>query len=180
VLIPGHLAAGVLAVAFTTPAHRRPHPGMELGPVLLGALTPDLIDKPLQLLGVFVDGRSVGHSLVFLALAGIVWGASGCRNARWARPVGMWALGIATHFVADFVDGLVRRLIWGAITLRSWFAWPFSTRRGYTVAVMEWHPFELVWITPLEIATIAAAAWVMLRWRKRPRAGQDVAGAIGS
>lgn len=169
-LIPGHLAAGVLAVAVATPAHRRPRFGTELGPTLLGVLTPDLIDKPLFWLGVFADGRVMGHSVAFLGLAGLVWGGLWMRNQRSAWLVRMWALGVAAHLVADLADDTVHGLIRGSVTVRSWFGWPFSTTEWRTLAVQESPWFDLGWITPIEVATIAAATWVVYRWRDRPTA----------
>jgi len=66
-LIPGHLAAGVLVVAAARGVRRRPSLSRALLPALIGALTPDLIDKPLQFLGLVSGSRTVAHSPSFVA-----------------------------------------------------------------------------------------------------------------
>lgn len=148
-LITGHLAAGVLAVAAVHAIRPRqedlsPRPRFRsvLLPTLLGTLTPDLIDKPLEWAGVVSSTRSVGHSLWFLAVgAGLAfvlwWWMSRRGGARWMLPPAMWLVGIATHQLVDGVDEL----------LLDHFSRP----------------------TPLELALILAALGV-LGWWYRPGA----------
>ncbi|MFC6724741.1 metal-dependent hydrolase, partial [Halobium palmae] len=74
-----HVAVGYIAYSLLsrTPVARRPG-RRESVAVVLGALGPDLIDKPLSWgLGLFADGYSMGHSVFFavpLALAAVVVG----------------------------------------------------------------------------------------------------------
>lgn len=63
-LPPTHLSLGYLFYsAYLRISARRPD---ALGVVLItiGAVLPDIIDKPLQLIGFFSAGRTIGHSLI--------------------------------------------------------------------------------------------------------------------
>jgi len=150
-------------------AHRLGRPPdirTEVVPVLLGSLTPDLIDKPLLLAGVFVHGRSIGHSLTFLlaCLVGLYLVRRLSETA--AVPTGMWVLGIATHFLADFADDLVGGLLSGSLILSSWFIWPFGTPSTWDyrpgIALIPGYGG----FTPLEAAVVAAAIVVAVRLRR--------------
>ena len=66
--IPGHLA-----VAHVVARRRGADRVARIGLVALGALLPDLVDKPLMLAGVTPYGRTVGHSLVFWSFATWLW-----------------------------------------------------------------------------------------------------------
>ena len=96
----GHLGVGARAVqSWTPPVQRRW--------VLLGALLPDLVDKPLYYALAWVTGRrgaaiglvsgsrTFGHTALLLI---IVWLASLVLSRRWIRFV---ALGMVTHLVLD-------------------------------------------------------------------------------
>jgi len=48
-------------------SNRVPHPKLNLWVVAFAALLPDLVDKPLYLLGIG-DGRYVGHTLLFICV----------------------------------------------------------------------------------------------------------------
>jgi hypothetical protein len=83
----------------------------------LGALLPDLIDKPLFYLPFWLTGRRgdflsgthlFAHTLLFLLVLALA-----ARLTRWL-PVRALAIGVATHFVLDVV-GLsmgLRTLLW--------------------------------------------------------------------
>lgn len=71
-------------------------------PFILGLLVagfcfmlPDLIDKPLWVLGVIPDGRYMGHSLLIMILVAAVFGL-----ARWTYGLVALFVGI-THLVSD-------------------------------------------------------------------------------
>ena len=66
--VPGHLAAAYLLARLGAPRVDRLR--LErLGVLALGALLPDLIDKPLMWIGATPYGRTVGHSLLLWCLA---------------------------------------------------------------------------------------------------------------
>ena len=61
--IPGHLAVGYLAATATARLRNRP-PRLrtEVLPALLGAVTPDIVDKSAQLLGLYSRPFSTGFA----------------------------------------------------------------------------------------------------------------------
>lgn len=63
-LPPTHIAIGYLLVSISARARATTVGYRELRFIMIGALLPDLIDKPLQLVGVFPEGRALGHSLL--------------------------------------------------------------------------------------------------------------------
>lgn len=92
-MILGHLAISALL-------HR--YLDLDLGPVMVGGVFPDLTDKLLcQVLHITPSGRMYGHTLLGVALTTPlvrkIWGA---RTAR------AWAIGYLGHLVGD-VDGFV-------------------------------------------------------------------------
>jgi hypothetical protein len=103
-----HVAVAYIAYSLLsrTAVARRPGPAETLA-VVLGALAPDLIDKPLAwLFGVLSSGYGVGHSVfvaVPLAIAAVVAGAALDR-----RSVGT-AFGVAylSHLPADVYYGVL-------------------------------------------------------------------------
>ena len=203
--LPGHLAAGVLAAAALTlrsgpagkgmgpagqgPAGQGPNgQGLDRSallltiflPAALGGITPDLIDKSILALGGSVYGRTIGHSLLFLAGVTAGWalarrvgllsyGRAGFWRAGfgWAafgRAVGFWALGVASHLAADLADDALRGLLRGGIVWSSWFAWPVATPYRHVLRNREpWGGWPWPW-TPLE-AIVVAAALAFLAWR---------------
>ncbi|MFU8803935.1 MAG: metal-dependent hydrolase, partial [Bradymonadaceae bacterium] len=123
-LIPGHLSIGYLLVAGRANAlGRRPHLYTELLPALIGTLTPDLLDKPMMYLGLTPYGRTVGHSLVLLVLATLVWALASQRKWIATTALGWWTVGIASHHVADFVNDI----IYSGNVITAWFMWPYRT-----------------------------------------------------
>jgi hypothetical protein len=165
----GHLAAGALAAAGGAKLRGvRPTVLWALVPGALGGVTPDLVDKAILALEASRYGRTVGHSLVFLAVMAAAWALArrwGARGA--ARPLGFWALGVGTHLLVDLADDALRGLIHGGQAFYSFFAWPFAT--PYAWVVRNPHPLG-VWpwaVTPLEVAVLAGAVvWLAgVGWR---------------
>jgi len=74
-----------------------------LGPLLLGAYLPDILDKPLSML-LGLPGRSFGHSLVVEAA---VFGVAALALPGSRRIVGPIALGVALHLLEDWVKAVV-------------------------------------------------------------------------
>lgn len=83
------------------PADRGPL-GIDYRFILLGALLPDIIDKPLGLIllsGVLANGRTFLHTLLFLSLtmlAAVTLYRQ--RRAMWGIYI---AFGVLTHFIMD-------------------------------------------------------------------------------
>lgn len=70
--------------------------------ILLGALLPDIIDKPLGLIllpGVLANGRTFLHTLIFLIFTVL---AAVMVYRRWRAMWGIYiAFGVLTHFIMD-------------------------------------------------------------------------------
>jgi membrane-bound metal-dependent hydrolase YbcI (DUF457 family) len=76
---------------------------VRLGPLLLGAYLPDLVDKPLNNL-VGLSGRGYGHSLAVQVLAlGMAWAFA----RRHRQTIQALALGAAVHLIEDWVEPVV-------------------------------------------------------------------------
>jgi hypothetical protein len=89
----GHLAAGALAAAGGAKLRgARPAVLWVLVPGALGGVTPDLLDKAILALEASRYGRTVGHSLVFLAVMAAAWAVA----RRWGSRGAARAAGIAS------------------------------------------------------------------------------------
>ena len=180
--IPGHLATGALMAAGAERSLGRPLSfRWALLPALLGALTPDLVDKSLMYLGVFSSGRSVGHSVVVLAALTLVWLALRFarrtphhRRSRASSAFGFWVLGIASHHLADFVDDAARSLLRDSTAITGRSFWPLFGPRDHRIPLPEalaWPPDWPQWpwtVTPLEAAVVAAVlVWAIVALRAR-------------
>jgi hypothetical protein len=91
-----------------TLAAARPVRGAALGYLLLGSMLPDIIDKPLGevLFGSPAMGRTIGHTLLFLLLLGML--AYYSQDLRLASLAG----GVAAHLILDFMWNSPRTLLW--------------------------------------------------------------------
>jgi membrane-bound metal-dependent hydrolase YbcI (DUF457 family) len=82
--------------------------------VLLGALLPDLVDKPLGfwIAPEFVNNslRSVGHSILFGGMCALAVGLFTRR--RGAAPVSGFALALAAHLAFDRMWQMPAALLW--------------------------------------------------------------------
>jgi hypothetical protein len=87
----GHLG---IALGAGYVSNRVPHLKLNLWVVAFSALLPDLLDKPLYVLGIG-DGRYVGHTLLFVFL---VAGAVSFKNKRWGLSV---LFGAILHLLLD-------------------------------------------------------------------------------
>lgn len=104
----GHL--GLSLAAALVLARTVGHPSVSPRLVLVGAILPDVIDKPLALVG-FGDGRSLAHTAVFaLALVGFL--------AVLPRTefLGL-SFGVAMHLLLDGMWGQPDVLLWPALGL---------------------------------------------------------------
>jgi hypothetical protein len=90
----------------------------------LGALVPDLIDKPLERLGIagVPDGHTFAHTLLFTS----VLIGSGMIVARKRRDTRLLLLGLGslTHLLVDPVIIYPRTLLW------PFFGWDFGRSNG--------------------------------------------------
>jgi membrane-bound metal-dependent hydrolase YbcI (DUF457 family) len=171
VFILGHLGFGLeLAKPFKR--------DLPVRPLLLGALLPDLIDKPLYYalaaatgrrgaeIGLVSGTRTFGHTMLFLI------GLALLARRRNSRALSAVALGVATHLFLDSLsDAFTRRwdfslqaLLWPCLGWR-FPAYPYYGWQDHVAHVKE--PFLLC----AEIAGAAILAW---EWRKARRAALAV------
>ncbi len=125
--VVGHIAVGQL---LAWPPGQKFDGGRTFA-VILGALTPDLIDKSLKLFGVYPWGRTVGHSVFFWILIALI-AALASERGRGARLTA-FALGGFSHMIADFADDLVGGLHYTGYLVSAWFTWPYFNPDLYPI-----------------------------------------------
>jgi membrane-bound metal-dependent hydrolase YbcI (DUF457 family) len=82
--------------------------------VLVGAILPDLIDKPLSLMG-FGGGRTIAHTLLFACIVTAVV-STGFQRAR-AMPWLVLSFGVWTHLLLDMMWDVPGVLLWPTLGL---------------------------------------------------------------
>ena len=130
----GHLAVGYLAYVATVRARGRRQTGAAVAAVAIGSQLPDLIDKPLAwTVAVLPSGRSLGHSLLFVALlAGV--GYLLARRARRTELAVAFAVGHAAHALVDLGPDVVLGLLRGDASQLRWttyMLWPLLPSPPY-------------------------------------------------
>lgn len=170
--ITGHLAVGTLIV--TVPAlinKKQLQIKNALLPAILGALTPDIIDKSFQLIGVTPFGRSLGHSVFFWAPLLLLLMLQDRKKGK--SFYAWWVYGGLSHLLIDLINDFVRGLEFTGYLFSAWMAWPFTNADMAQVKI----PFEDVSfdrVSSLEVVAIVAAlfSFVVLihRQRKSPDA----------
>ena len=130
--------------------------------IALGALLPDILDKPLGLIlaGDLVGNgtRNVGHTLIF-ALALILAAGALAAAVKRVLPLAV-ALASAGHLALDGMWNHVQTLFWPLT------GWAFPSREW--VGAAEWTESTLFAIPdrmgdPLELAGLAVICWIAAR-----------------
>lgn len=100
----GHAAVGYLCYSVWLRIRDRGRPpGPAVIALAIGTQLPDLIDKPLAWsLGMIPSGRSLAHSLLFVAVLALVVWLLADRYDGWEAATA-FLLGYFTHIVADVV-----------------------------------------------------------------------------
>jgi hypothetical protein len=152
-------AAGHLAVGYFVGRAR----GGAMVAALVGAILPDLIDKPAQLFGLTPYGRSVGHSLIVWSL---LWIVSAPRSTL--RSVAILRTAIASasvHLATDLVDDVAEGFERSGFAFSGWFGWPVTDPDMWNLRVP--HAFARAEGIPtlLELATIACCLISAVRHR---------------
>lgn len=143
--IPGHLASAYFLARRDVP----------LAAVALGALLPDLIDKPMLWGGLTPYGRTVGHGLLFWGAALALWLLSSRRPGTSAALL----VGGFSHLLADLADDLVEGLERTGHVFSAWMGWPVTTPDMVNVQVPHLLEPMRHATTTLELATVAACLW---------------------
>ncbi len=116
----GHVAFAYVASRYQTPSRH------VAALAILGALLPDMIDKPLRLLGLYPWSRTVGHSVVTWVL---VLGFVLLVDVLLRRlPGSRWVLfGAMTHLIADLTNDVAAGFQFAGYALTSWGLWPMAS-----------------------------------------------------
>ncbi len=160
--IPGHLSAGYLLVSATARwgGRRPPLLFAEVLPVLVGTLTPDIIDKGLLYLEITDHGRTIGHSVFTLMALSAAAAVLFLVHRGAGKVMGFWLLGIGAHMATDLVDDAVRGVLHGRQLLSSWFLWPFLDASAWNLeSAWEVFPGSRLYMA-LEVAVVIGAVVV--------------------
>lgn len=139
----GHVAVAYVCYSAGRRVLRRPPPAdLPVAVLALGALTPDLIDKPLSWgLELFPTGYALGHS-VFVALpVGVALLLVGRRRDR-GELAAAFVLGYWSHLLGDVGSGV----LYGGGLSFSTVLWPVVRREPYGESLglfgRTWHYFR--------------------------------------
>jgi len=162
-MVLGHLT--VTSAGRRLVQQRVPRVFIPLGPLLLGAYLPDLVDKPLNII-LGLPGRAFGHSLVVESVA---FTLAALALPGWRRVIAPVGLGVAIHLVEDWVD---------PVTLLAPFLGPIPPAPPWSFVDSFLHFYSgggpLVW---LEVA--AASYWVAVAARHLTAARSDAESVDG-
>jgi membrane-bound metal-dependent hydrolase YbcI (DUF457 family) len=160
----GHLAVGYLCLSLAIRVrYRVPPRGPAAIAVAIGTQLPDLIDKPLAWrFGVIPSGRSLAHSLVFLAvLAAVAWVFAARSDRRLEASAFVGAA--LSHVFADMLPAALAGE-WARLGALLWPITPvyqYPDELDYTIVgfFLELEPAAL--ISPeLGITVVALALWI--------------------
>lgn len=156
-----HLAVGYLCYAAY--ARRRFDAVPREGPALaatVGAALPDLLDKPIRLVGLVGVGRTIGHSLLFALPLVVAVGLYACSSDR-------DLLGIA--FAAGYLSHLATDVPWhvlaGDFHELGFLLWPVTPMPPYTgTKPLGTLPGLEATVTTLWLEAVVLVAGVGLWW----------------
>ena len=125
--LPGHLAMGYLVAAGPALATRRAlDVRYAVVPALIGAVSPDFIDKPLNYFDIVSTSRTAGHSIFTILLLIALWHWLKRAKKAIARPYGWWLVGIGTHLFIDLVNDVFRGFEARGHLFTTWITWPLT------------------------------------------------------
>jgi len=156
----GHVSLATLLAQHRATAEGRPvATHADLIPVLFGALLPDLVDKSILYLGASPYGRTVGHSLLVLALFSAIWGFLRIQNTGGTRAFGWMLVGWASHLGGDLIDDFIDGAHFSGYLFSGWMGWPYSNPDMW-----EWKSQPIfsscdACLTIFEVTIIAGAIW---------------------
>ena len=152
----GHLAVGYLVAR----ADRA-----SLRPVWVGMFLPDLIDKPLLLVGYTPYGRSIGHSLFFWCVMAVLWMVAYAWRFTRARTFAALLVGGLSHLAVDLADDAVMGLERSGYAFSAWMGWPWTNPDMWSVRVPKLFAPDSAATTSLELLVLLACAIVLVRAR---------------
>ncbi|SFR66891.1 metal-dependent hydrolase [Halogeometricum limi] len=149
----GHLSVGyILYSAYTRVQLDRPPEWPAMFLILVGTQLPDLIDKPLWLLGILPSGRALGHSLLFAVPLAVLVTLALRRvfDAHWLGVA--FGIGYVSALLGDGALFLIQGTLTRDLVEISFWFWPFNLPAGQIV--------DALGVTPGIAAAIAQkSAW---------------------
>lgn len=135
----GHLAVGyLLYTAYTHLLRRRSPDGWPTLALAVGTQLPDLIDKPLAYWLEVIEGRALGHSVLFLVPVCAIVLVGTHRRDRGALGIA-FALGALSHLLGDTIVDLLSSSSYGV----SYLLWPALPSPQYGVTSFAHHLDQL-------------------------------------
>ena len=154
-----HLAVGYLAYAGYSRWQQGEPPAT--GPAVVaifGAALPDLIDKPLDTLGVVAVGRTIGHSLLFAIPLVVLVYVLFRRRDQVVLGVA-FAIGYLSHIAAD----VPWHLFWGDFHELGFLLWPLTPMPEYAavkpLGTIAGTTVTTMWLEAV-ILVIGVAIWI--------------------
>lgn len=153
----GHAAVGILTYAGV----QLPREWTEFGAIsvvaaLLGSQFPDAVDKPLAYYQLLPSGRSLGHSVVFLLVVGLVLYQLTPENHR-NNALAFWVAAVS-HPLADARHAL---LTLGRSDLPGYLLWPMTPVPTYGNPAAPWVRIVRIYSDPeFSIVTLALVTCV--------------------
>jgi hypothetical protein len=153
----GHLAVAYLAARSERWLRGGTLAGAAVLALAVGALAPDLIDKPLAwTLSILPSGRSLAHSLFFVGAGGAGVAAFEAGSRR--RQLGTWfVVGALSHVLADTIPGLLAGER-EAVYFLNWPLGPHPTLTGASSFMTYFRELEA------ELALVATGELGALGW----------------
>ena len=153
----GHLAVAYLAARSERSLRGGTLAGSAVLALAVGALAPDLVDKPLAwTLPVLPSGRSLAHSL--FAAGAVALGVTALERGSRLRHVGTWFVGgYLSHVLADTIPGLLAGEL-EAVFFLNWPLGPHPTLASDASFVTYFRDLEA------EIALLATGKFGALGW----------------
>ncbi len=124
----GHIAVGSLIDQTFTK-----HTQYGLGLLCLGALLPDIVDKPLMFLQVYPWGRTLGHSIFVWAAFHLFAAYQHRRPGTQNKPLLWISFGWLSHFMADLTDDFAQGLSCTGYLFTGWMGWPITNPDMITI-----------------------------------------------
>lgn len=132
------------------------------GSCALGALLPDLVDKPMLWLGMTPYGRGVGHALLSWAWMGVIAALWPARSAL--KPLlALFVWAGFSHLAFDAWDDLNASLLFHDVAFSGWAGWPwFNPDQLKLKTGAPPYPCRSCW-TPAELLIIFWASWAHIK-----------------
>lgn len=159
-----HAAVGVLAYSLVQVCREwRDLSAVAVVAAVAGSQFPDVLDKPLAYFQLLPSGRSLGHSLLFLAVVGLVlWRLA---PEEYGESALAFCVAACSHVLADGYRAL---LPVGGVQIPGYLLWPITQAPRYGETAAPWVRLSRIYSTPsfgTQTLVLLTAAGVVLACR---------------